>query len=349
MGEPFRKQIYVTFVTMKHVLIASVLSIFSWVAETNAQIAVTTGCSSTEFGGWCNFNATGTLGNYINWKVSGGEWNWVVPRNPGPFYDVDTDKTSMTAICRRYPAWYRQYLTVTISSNGYSASVEVPFKCYAPQLGESTMKSESAKGLNPASAMAIAQFGDAYGSYLPGSGTVFVQYPNGWEYLENGEWKSLVVHAGGGESPTGVKIFAFKQCLLIDSTPWTSKESKLYFKTIPKNFPGLTIRKWVERCEGEMAYGPELVIPSAVTMGNNPLFVNAIQAWAMPVAENAVNLCVSDSLWKVVAVVSMTGQTLNWKQTEDGYIIQSHSMPGTIRVGVSNGQACHWINPHWVH
>lgn len=349
MGGPFQQQIYITFVVMKNVLVVSILSIFSWVSDTNAQIAVTTGCGSTEFGGWCNFNATGTLGSNINWKVSGGEWDWVVPRNPGPHYDVDTYMTSMKAICRRYPAWYRQYLTVTISSNGYSASVQVPFKCYGPHLGESTMKWKSAMGLNPASALAIAQFGDSYGSYLPGSGTTFVQYPNGWEYLENGQWKSLITHASVGESPTGVKIFAFKQCLLIDSTPWSSKVSKLYFKTIPINFSGLTIRKWVERCEGEMAYGPELVIPSAVTMGNNAFSVNEIQAWAMGEAENQMRLRVSDSQWKVVSVISLTGQTLNWKQTGDSYVIQSHSMPGTIRVGVSNGQVCHWINPNWVH
>jgi len=333
---------------VRNLFILSLLSFLLSPISTVAQISVTAGCVSAQFGSGCTFTAGGTLGAIINWQISNGSWEGVSPGNPANQWNVDNEKINMLATCRALTRWYNQNMTVRISSNGYSASVDVPVQCSGPKLGNCLIRKIPTAGIKPATAIAIATFENTYASSLPGSGD-FVHYPNGWEYLENGQWKSLVTHASDGESPTGVKIFAFKQCLLIDSTPWSSKESKLYFKTIPINFSGLTIRKWVERCEGEMAYGTELVIPSAVTMGNNAFAVNEIQAWAMGEAENQMRLRVSDSQWKVVSVISLTGQILNWKQTEDSYVIQSHSMPGTIRVGVSNGQVCHWINPNWVH
>lgn len=337
---------------LKNVVTISVLALFVSPQLAKAQIDVNASCGEVSFGSTCTFTASGSLGN-INWIVSGGEWNWVEPRNPGPHYNINTTNTQMTAICRRYPAWNKQNMTVTINSMGYSKSISIPYACYGPQLGESSITCKPASTLLPASAIATAKFGNAYGSIIPGRGE-FVYYPNGWQYLDHGTWKNLVTQhtpTGGFGNPDttrGIKMFVFMNCLFLDSTPWDSSVSVLHIKTIPIDFKGLTIRKWVERCEGEMTYGSPLEIPAENTLHQQNVNTPVIYAWVKINANGEMNVRISDPNWSLASVITLTGQSLSWEKTGEWFTIGGTSSPGAIRLAVSNGNKTQWINPFWI-
>lgn len=344
---PKLRQIYSNLHTMLFRIIGLSLLLASSMKHISAQIAVSAGCGSVGFGDQCSFTATGNLGNTINWVVSGGAWNWTPPQNPGTPWNIDTDKTYMSATCRAYPHWYQQSLSVTINSNGQSAQIQVPVRCYGPDFMSTSMSWLPQQGWKSASAIVIAQLGKSYGSELPGSGD-FVHYPNGWQYLDNGHWNSLVEHNNAATSPIGVKYLQFKQCLLVDSTLWESDESRLRWLYISPQFQGLQIRKWLEKCERDTIYSSVLQVPGFSALGVTPQSPEAVAVRAQANSDTYIDFWITNPAWEPVAIVSITGQQLPLQKLEGHYRLEAKVKPGYFRVLLRNGELVQWAQPQWI-
>lgn len=344
---PKQEQIYITLHTMLHRFIGLVVWLFMGFNLLQGQIAVTAGCGSVGFGDWCTFTASGNLGTNINWVVSGGAWNWTPPQNPGTPWNIDTDKTSMSATCRAYPHWYKQSLSVTINSKGQSAYVQVPVRCYGPDFKSTSITWLPQQGWKSASTIVIAQLAKTYGSELPGSGD-FVHYPNGWQYLDSGRWKSLIEHANFATSPTGIKYFQYKQCLLVDSTLWSSDESRLRWLYISPQFQGLQIRKWLEVCERDTIYTETIQVPAFHALSGTSLSIETVAIRANMNSEEQIDLWITNPDWEPISIVSITGQTLPLQKIGDHFRLEAKVQPGYFRVLLKNGESMQMIQPQWV-
>jgi|LakMenEpi03Aug12_release.lakeMendotaPanAssembly.Ray.scaffolds.fasta_scaffold217390_1 hypothetical protein len=333
----------------KYILTFCIASLSFCINETNGQIFVTTGCGEVQFGNSCNFKASGTLGGSINWVVTNGSWDWTPPRNPGTPWNIDTDKESLSATCRAYPSWDKQSMIVTINSNGYSASVSLPVACYSPRILASDIQNTPMHGFTAASAVAISKFGKNYGSELPGPSTGnVIHYPNGWQYIEDGIWKPLVTHENQFASPTGIKLFIFKQCLIVDSTKWDTDISTLRFLTIPVNFKGITIRKWAERCSLDTTFGSELNIPMTGMAPQQSFHEPRLLAYVQISSSEEMIIHMSNNEWKPISIITLIGRTLPIYRDGNKWKFNGVTQPGYYRIWVSNGREQLLINPSWV-